>query len=383
MPDPEAGKGLASRLQVRSWNAEEFASSRELWQRLLAASDADPLFMSWDWQWRWWGHYAQMLGATLRLVAVYSDRGELVGIAPFFSRSVVVRGLFRTCRLELIGIGWRDPRPAFSDYLDLIGARDFREPVLACIAKWLSDQDFWQELVFCCTKRDGLASQLVRTHLGALLYVREVDELSAWVARLPKRFNEYVASLGSDTRRKLFNHRHKLAEPQIQQAAEGDIPEYLNLLGRYTAERWGNAAAAKHSRAFHLGFAACMAQAGRLRLTRLVTREGPASVMYNVRHGNTVYYLQSGFDPERAHGLSPGYLHFGYAIEAACEEGVEFFDFLAGAGRHREYKQDLLTEHVPVVTYHAARSDFLRTLYSVYEAAKAAGERCRRFLRAL
>src|SRR5437588_6969516 len=142
MPDPEAGKELASRLQVRSWNAEEFASSRELWQRLLAASDADPLFMSWDWQWRWWGHYAQMLGATLRLVAVYTDRGELVGIAPFFSRSVVVRGLFSTCRLEVSGIGWRDTRRASSEYLNLIGARDLREPVPACIPSRLSDQDF-------------------------------------------------------------------------------------------------------------------------------------------------------------------------------------------------------------------------------------------------
>ena len=110
-----------------------------------------------------------------------------------------------------------------------------------------------------------------------------------------------------------------------------------------------------------------MERSGRLRLTRLATRHGVLSVMYNVRVGATLYYLQSGFDPARSHGLSPGYLHFGYAIEAACSEGAERFDLLAGSGRHRDYKRDLLTESVPVVTYHLARRPLSRALYAIHE----------------
>ncbi|MGH8210518.1 MAG: GNAT family N-acetyltransferase, partial [Steroidobacteraceae bacterium] len=138
----------------------------------------------------------------------------------------------------------------------------------------------------------------------------------------------------------------------------------------YTDQRWGAAAGGTGFRAFHLDFAASMAKAGRLHLTRLLTREGTLSVLYDVRVGGTEYYLQSGFNAHRSQGLSIGYLHFGYAIEAACEQGMQRFDFLAGRGRHRDYKQDLLTEHSRVVTYQAVRGAAGRTLYATYEALK-------------
>ncbi|MGH8276059.1 MAG: GNAT family N-acetyltransferase, partial [Steroidobacteraceae bacterium] len=141
----------------------------------------------------------------------------------------------------------------------------------------------------------------------------------------------------------------------------------------YTTLRWGLAAGGAHQRAFHAEFAACMAREGRLRLSRLTTREGPVSVMYNVHTGDTVHYLQSGFDRVKARGLSLGYLHFGYAIEKACDEGAERFDFLAGRGRHRDYKRDLLTDHIPVVTYHVVRGATLRFLHAAHDIAARIG----------
>src|SRR5690242_1599975 len=95
-------RGLAREaLTARSWSAEEFASSGQVWGELLAASDADPLFMSWDWQARWWRHHATALNLTLRLVAVYAG-SQLVGLGPFYSHRVLVRGVLRAHRLELI-----------------------------------------------------------------------------------------------------------------------------------------------------------------------------------------------------------------------------------------------------------------------------------------
>jgi CelD/BcsL family acetyltransferase involved in cellulose biosynthesis len=373
---------VTDRLRPRNWTVKEFAASREVWDELLRTSDADPLFMSWDWQWRWWMHHAKDLCASLQLVALYSGAGQLVAIAPFYSRAVTVRRILRTCRLELIGTAWRHPA-FFSDYLDIIVAREYRDAALDQIGQWLRAQKFWQELVFCCTKPDGVAAQLVRTQLaGGRYHVREVDELRGWVMRLPKQFDEYLATLGADVRRRLFNHRRKLAEPVMQEAGERDVPEYLDLLASYMAERWGRAVVGTPAWALTLDFAACMAKAGRLRLTRLVTRDGPLSVMYNVRHGGTVYYLQSGFDPVKTRGLSPGYLHFGYAIETACQEGAERFDLLAGMGRHRDYKHDLSAEQVPVATYHITRG-VRRLAYALHEQVNCARARVRHFLRGI
>ena len=367
---PLGGNGAEGALRVRTWSEAEFASSKYAWDRLLASADADPLFMSWDWQWRWWSHHAKVLDASLRLVAFYAGEA-LVGLAPFYSRTVIVRRFFTSRRMEILGIAWRDPRAVFSDYLDLIAARGHERAVLEALADWLAAETDWQELVLCCTKRDGLACRLASLHLSRLAYVREVDPLTAWRARLPAHFDDYLERLDAKIRRKLFHQRRKLARPQIQYATAADIPEFLGLLGKYSAARWGGAAPRGDLHgAFHLDIAQVLERSGELRLSRLVTEEGARSVMYNVRKQDTVYYIQSAFDPEGSRGLSLGTLHFGYAIEAACREGAVQFDFLAGPGKHRDYKQDFLTDCVPVVSYHAVRGGLARAAYAAYERFK-------------
>lgn len=353
-------------LKLREWSEEEFAGSKAAWDDLLASSDADPLFMSWDWQWRWWKHHSPSLQGTLRLVGVYAG-DRLVALAPLYSRSVLVKGVLRVRRMELIGNAWRHPHAAFSDYLDVIARRDSKDPVLEVLGEWLRARRLWDELALCCIRRDGAAAQLVRL-LRSFAFAREVDPQSAWCVRLPDRFDEYVERLGSEVRRKLFNQRRKLNGPEIRNAGEAEAADFLRELWRYSGDRWGDASGTARFQDFHLDFARCAARSGRLRLTRLVTREGALSVMYNVRAGTTLYYLQSGFEGARSQGLSPGYLHFGYAIEAAYGEGIERFDLLAGSGRHRDYKRDLLTERVPVVSYHLVRGPLSRALYALYEA---------------
>jgi hypothetical protein len=360
---PAAGASAA--IRVRSWSDEQFAASRSDWDELVGRSDADPLFMSWGWQWRWWMHHARVLDATLRLAAVYAG-DRLVGLAPFYSHKVVMRKLLRSQRLELIGIAWRDPRAMFSDYLDIIADRTFRDEVIAAIAAWLAEQPFWDELALCCTKRDGVAAQLAAERLTRYAYVREVDPYSGWWAQLPASFQDYVRRLDPGVRRKLFNQRRKLTDPRIEYANETDLRATLELLWQFSARRWEGTPPAAHIQSFHQEIAADLARTHELRLSRLIVAGETRSVLYNVQRAATVYYVQSGFDPDAARGVSLGYLHFGYAIEAACSERVPRFDFLAGRGRHRDYKQDLLTEIVPVVNYHVVRQRPARWLYAAY-----------------
>jgi hypothetical protein len=268
--------------------------------------------------------------------------------------------------MELIGNAWRHPHAAFSDYLDIIARRDSQDLVLGALGPWLRAEGRWDDLALCCIRRDGMAARLVRL-LQSFASAREVDPLNGWCAPLSGTFEQYIGKLRSDVRRKVFHQRRKLPGAQLQHADEGQVPDFLQTLWRYSSDRWGDAAANTGFQDFHLDFARCMARSGHLRLSRLVTGgDGTASVMYNVRAGSTLYYLQSGFDPRRSHGLSPGYLHFGYAIEAAYEEGARRFDLLAGSGRHRDYKRDLLTDEVPVVTYHVERRPLYRALYTLY-----------------
>jgi CelD/BcsL family acetyltransferase involved in cellulose biosynthesis len=355
----------AGMLQVRLWTEEEFAGSQAIWDELLSASVADPLFMSWEWQWRWWQHHRDCLGAELQLVALYSGT-RLVGLAPFYAHRAVVRRVLHPRRLELIGAAWRDSAAAFSDYLDILASRAWCRPVLAALLKWLRSAA-WDELVLCCTKRGGTASEFAERHLPDLSRVREVDPLTGWCVDLPERFDEYLRRLTPEVRRRLFNQRRKLEGATVRYASEREVAADLEQLWRYVGDRWGSGGPGAELRGFYRDMALSLARDGRLRLSRLESRGETLSVMFNAVVGDTVYYLQSGFDRNRSAGLSPGYLHFGYAIERACEDGQRRFDFLGGTGRHRNYKRDLLTENVPLVTYHAVRGVWIRALYAAYD----------------
>lgn len=353
------------RLRIRLWTDEEFARSKALWDALLRAADADPLFMSWEWQWRWWLHHRESLGADLQLVALYSGT-RLVGLAPFYTHRTVVRRVLHPRRLELIGAAWRDERAAFSDYLDIVAARELRGPVLAALAQWLASAA-WDELVLCGTRRDGAACELAERHLPHIARVREVDTMAGWRVDLPERFEDYVRRLDPQVRRRLFNQRRKLDSPKVRYAGEAEVEADLQLLWRYVADRWGTGGPGAGLRGFYRDMAQVLAREGRLRLSRLESGGSTLSVMFNAVVDGSIYYLQSGFDGHRSAGLSPGYLHFGYAIERACAEGHRQFDFLGGMGQHRDYKRDLLTENVPLVTYHAVRGTWTRALYAAYD----------------
>jgi CelD/BcsL family acetyltransferase involved in cellulose biosynthesis len=356
----KAGHGL----RVRRWGEDEFAAAQDLWDELLARSDADPLFMSWAWQRCWWVHHGPALGAELQIAAVYSE-DRLVGLAPFYRHRVVVRRLLRPWRLELLGTAWRNSEAAFSDYLDVLADRAARERVLQALTEWLEAEQ-WDEIALCCLRRGGTADVLAAAYLPRIAGVREVDPLSGWRAPLPARFDDYLRRLSPEVRRKVFNQRRKLDQPRLEYAPEADVDGFLDQLWVFSAVRWGGGAPRPEFQGFYRDFARYAAQAGQLRLSRMETAQGPLSVMFNIRSWNCVYYLQSGFDLRKSDGISPGYLHFGYALEDACKEGAQYFDFLGGSGQNRDYKRDLLTENVALVTYHAARSVSLRSLHGAY-----------------
>ena len=358
----EPGDGL----RVRLWSADEFAAGQNVWDRLLRRSDADPLFMSWAWQWRWWAHHGPALGAELQIAGIYSE-DRLVGLAPFYRHRVVVRGLLRPRRMELIGTAWRNSAAAFSDYLDVLADRTERERVLKALAEWLETSD-WDELALCCLRCGAVADTLAQEYLPRFAGVREVDPLTGWRAQLPARFEDYVQRLSPEIRRKTINQRRKLEQPRLEYAHGADIEAFLDQLWVFAAARWGGQVPRPEFQGFYREIAGHAARAGQLRLSRVATAEGPLSAMFNIRSENCVYYLQSGFDLCKFERVSPGYLHFGYALEDACIEGAQYFDFLGGSGQNRDYKRDLLTEIVPLVTYHAVRGSGLRALYAAHGA---------------
>lgn len=356
--------GGKSIVVLRSWTQEEFEASNEAWSDLLSRSDADPLFMSWHWQWLWWKHHAGLLQAQLLLIAGYDGSGRLVGLAPFYLHRGSHRGM-SAGRLESIGSSFRLRNDVFSEYLDLIVDRDYVDSFLPLLAEMLLAESRWSDLVFSNTPVDGLAARLVREYLGEGRYVREVDQLTSFVGVLPRDFSQYIQSLDGNTRRRMWNQRKKLKDPCLRKTEHFD--GVLKQLDSFHVPRWGCRHYVGVRGEFHRQFAAAMAATGALHMTELSCDGQLVSVMYNVRIGHTEYNIQSGFDSLALKGLSLGYLHFGYAMERACEEGMAQFDFLAGPGMHRDYKRDFQAVHRPLTTFQTIRAKPLAWLYRGYD----------------
>lgn len=350
---------------VREWTEAEFAASAEDWEALRARSDADPLFMGWDWQWLWWRHHKQLLGGTLAVTACYSGT-RLVGLAPFYLHSAAHRAGIRAPRLEIIGSTFRDGRGVFSEYLDVIADRALRGEVVAALADHLLGDRRWGDLVVGNSPATGVAAELVEAHLRGDCLVRQTDHMEAHRAALPDDFQVYLRTLNGGIRRKLWNHRSKLVSPEVV-VAEGDgAVEVFDRIDAFHLARWNAPQYVGVARDFHFALAPRLAARGALRMSTLTSAGKPLAVMYNVRLGATEYNLQSGFDASQAAGMSPGYLHFGYSLEEACRDGIRTFDFLAGEGRNRQYKQDFVTTEFPLLTFHAIRAWHLRWLYQAH-----------------
>lgn len=360
--------------RVETWTEERFFASRTEWQELLGRSDADPLFMSWDWQWCWWHHVGRRLGSELVLLAVRDDASRLLALAPLHLRRVSHRAGIQGMRLESLGTTFRTSSEVFTEYVDFIVDREYVAPAVAALARHLREDPRWGDLVVGNTFTDGIAARILRDELGDCL-MRDVDPLEAHAVQLPERFDDYLKALPGSVRRKLWNQRSKI--PNVILEYQHDAGDFLDRLDSFHRERWGRAHYQGVRRDFHLDFASSAASRGELLMSRLIVDGNTISTSYNIRVAGREYNLQAGFD-NKISGYSPGYLHFGYSMERACADGVKVFDFLAGEGRNRQYKQDFQTHSRGLTTLQVLRAKHLSLLYRGHDLLRSFSNQLRR-----
>ena len=346
--------------RVSEWDEEQFASSRREWTALLEQSDADPLFMSWDWQYRWWKHFSSRHGLRLKLVVVHDNHARLAGIAPFFYHDVHTGGGYRIRRIEPLGNLWSGTPTMRTEYVGPILLAGFENDIARRLAKHLNRSCSWDELAIQDWNVSLRGSQAFIDEIqnGCLRVDKtraEFDE--ARYASLEGGFSAYVSGLSANARRALLHRRRFLASLgsiRIDYAGPSDIATYFSNMNRLHAIRWGGAVFSGHRLAFHEDLAAGMAAEDRLRLSQLSLDGEVVSVLYNLRGESREYNLQAGFDDRLfASKMSLGLLHLGYSIEQAASDGIKAFDLLAGSGRKTLFKKRIATQ----------ANSFLRTRY--------------------
>ena len=316
-------------------DAAAFERLRSEWDELLAASEADCPFLTWEWLYTWWRH----LSGSRRLHLVTVRRGgRLLAIAPLAIRRGEPLRLLPFPVLEFLGSG-----VVGSDYLDLIIRRGEEEACLSALASHLSGSGFTLELSQLragSMRVPGLARRLEGMGWRP---VEEAVGVCPYVELTGHGWDSYLATLSPAHRynfRRRLRNIHKRFEVRFEQA--GDETQRRALLPQLMAlhrERWNrvDVSGAFNTSAlvaFHDEWSQLALQRGWLGLFLLSLDGQPAAALYGFRYQGVFYFYQSGFDPA-FNRFSVGMLVLGLAIRNAIEAGMRECDLLHG---DEEYK---------------------------------------------
>ena len=329
---PVDGRGMAVE---RIADVPGLEALRDEWNELLDASDADCLFLTWEWLSTWWRHLAG--DRRLAILAVRRG-GRLVGLAPFCLRPPSLSSRRPLPVLEFLGNGC-----VGSDYLDLIVRRGYEAEARRAFASALANERLvldWAQL-----RRGRCAAAGVAADLGARNWsVSEaVTNTCPFIPLAGMSWEAYLANLGAEHRYNFHRKWKRLNRDYSVQFERVDTEEQcresIDLVMDLHNMRWrdrggSDAFDTPGLVAFHREFSRIALERGWLRLYVLRLDRKSAACLYGFLYGGTFYFYQSGFD-SAYRKESVGLVSMGLSIKSAIEEGAEEYDLLHG---NEEYK---------------------------------------------
>src|SRR2546428_4084701 len=309
----------------------DFANLREEWNGLLAASQADCLFLTWEWLHTWWKH----LGGRRRLhLLLARDGRELTAIAPLAQRPPVLRRLLLFPALEFLGT-----ETVGSDYLDVIVRRGREQEASDALATAWTGAPLVLE--FAYVNRESSFSVALAKRLGQEGWAVQDKAINVCpvIDLAGHSWESYLAGLGSAHRynyqRRLRNLKKRFDVRLDLVRTEAERQEALEALVALHTWRWeerggSDAFASPGLVSFYDEVSQLALRRGWLRLFVLRLDGKPAAVLHGYRYGRTFYFYQSGFDPTFAKE-SVGLVTMGLTIRHAIEEGAAEYDLLRGA----------------------------------------------------
>ncbi|MGE5183250.1 MAG: GNAT family N-acetyltransferase, partial [Acidobacteriota bacterium] len=296
------------------------------WNELVAASDADGLFSTWEWLATWWRHLGA--GRRLRVCAVRS-RGELIAIAPLALRPARLDRHPAFACLELLGAG-----EVGSDYLDVIVRRGREAEAIPALVDALAGETHVLSLGRLRTDACSVAALATQLAGRGWDVVERPDERSPFIAVGGRSFDDYLQGLGSSHRyafrRRLRGLERAFSIELLRVRTEAERGPALATLIELHARRWDGrgrdeAFASPLLVAFHDEVTRLALARGWLRLYVLRLDGRPAAALYGFRYRDVFHYYQAGFDPAFA-PHSVGLVMLGLVVRDAIGEGVTEID---------------------------------------------------------
>lgn len=360
------------KLTVSLLPLSDFAKFSGEWDGLLAKSNADPLFSSWQWMFNWWQQWG---GSKARLIItlVRDHDGVLVGIAPFYIEKAPFPHLFFPInRMQMLGACSGRPGGR-TEHQQFIALKEYESVIVDELWKSIFLYREWSELIVGDLDRDSETYHSLMRCLPSGIYCRDEGQEYSYQIDVSSTFEEYLALLGKNTRLKVFNRRKTLArhgEPVLEIWPVSKFSSFIHLLNECHVTRWGKPCFAGEGLDFHQQLANWLESNNGLVCHVLSINGAPIAVSMDYRVGEKLYNIQHGYKPDFDKKIALGSLMLGYVTEWACKKPeIKSFDLLAGAGKHTNYKARIASEGSNFTSWRLCRG-WRGHIYKLYDAVR-------------
>jgi CelD/BcsL family acetyltransferase involved in cellulose biosynthesis len=312
---------------VRISTNAELETLHAQWNRLAG----DIPFRRFEWLSTWWKHYRQPHW-ELFVIAAREEDGELVGLLPLYLSKTLLGGRV----LRFLGSG-----EVCTDYLTLLTAEGRQREVTAQVGNWLADEARaeWDSLELVGLDRSDATISLLAEHLQSCRYdVHFRPGENCWRLKLPSTWADLVASLSKSRRERVRKLQRRSFDAGRVTSGVLENPDefdcYFDRLVELHQKRRNSLGepgcfASKEFESFHRDVMQQMLSLGMLRLWWTNLDGTPAAIEYTLKGGDTVYFYQSGIEPQLSKEY-PGWLSTICSFRASIEQGVRYFDFMRG-----------------------------------------------------
>jgi CelD/BcsL family acetyltransferase involved in cellulose biosynthesis len=320
-------------MQIEVYDSvEQLENLRSDWDALLAEFPSATTFSTLEWLIPWWRAFAN--GSQLKIVAARDEAGSLVGVAPLAVTSDRSFGT-KLRLLRLMGDGSHD-----SDNLDFPVRPGYEVGFSLALIEWIeSRQSEWDVCQFRTLPSDSRVGNQLQNDLKTRGWKLTVSTRPQSVIDLEETWDSYSKRLSSKERGKI-GLRFRRLEKKYQSvtirkcATASDLKHALQALFDLHGKHWNlrGLPGTLHSparRQFYVDLAGGLIARQRLEFWILELDGKITAAQFGLRHANTVFSLQEGFDPDYSSD-SVGYVLRSQVLKSLMADGVRKYDFLGG-----------------------------------------------------
>lgn len=354
-------------LKIKRFTPDEFFTLKKDWASLLQRSDADPLFLSWEWMYNWWHVYGGGARDELLLLGVYDD-AQLVCLAPLYINTTTIKRCITTRRVEFLGTRSSGASGFRTEYLQFICDKDATEQPIEMALSHVEDEVPFDVIRLADLVTSSPTYTVVqRLANEAGYYTRDPDVSQTYGIPCGGRFAEYLDNLGKNSRLQLYNRRKllaKLGKVTCTRVDHTNFEQTLDELSDFHQDRWQ----AHISYASHKLFVKRLIDSNAVEVSGVKVFLDTAMIgcTFDLLCGDRCYNFQSGFLDNVDKKISTGTLVFGYAIESCFSDPrLKYYDLMAGEGKNSDYKARLASPGSRFESIEVIGSPVLRYVYSL------------------